>query len=697
MQMYKIAVDIGGTFTDVAISSDTGTIIAKSPTTPASLANGIVEAITLACEEIGISIQELFRDASHFVHGTTVGTNAIIERSGARVGLITTKGHEDTLSIGRVFSKRAGLTERQIIHLVQLDKPQPLLPRRRIRGVSERIDSGGDIVVGLNEAEVGAAARHFRNEDVEAVAISYLWSFVNPAHEVRTREILASEMPDTFVTISSDIAPVLGEYERTVTTVLNCYLGPLVKEYLTELQRRVDSLGYSRPVLIMQSGGGVVSAPNVQDRAVVTIDSGPVGGALGARYYGAALGENSLICTDVGGTSFDVGLIRDGNLQLETKPVVSQYVYVAPKILIKSIGAGGGSIAWRDELGYLHVGPHSAGSFPGPACYGRGGEQPTLTDADLVLGYINPEYFLGGRQELDRSQAERTLKGLAEAMDMDLTEVAAGIVDIANAQMADLLRQATIEQGYDPSEFVVVSFGGAGPVHAAFYASEAAAKYVLVPPEGSVFSALGMLSADVFHVLDVSRPMRTPLTQGDFEEVNGLFADITQQMLDTFSEEGYAAKDVELQREAFLRYPTQVHELAISVPMRPLGLQDEALLAERLNDNYALVYGKEAAFEAGFELLTLRLTGRADPGKPSLVRTPPQPASSNVSGPMSERKVFFNGAFVATDVYRGEFLTPGQTLVGPAVVERMGDTVVIPPDSRATVDELMCIRIERRT
>jgi N-methylhydantoinase A len=694
--MYKIAVDIGGTFTDAAVLAGKGVVIAKAPTTPRNPAEGVIDALRVAADELQITLAELLRNTTHFVHGTTIGTNTLIERTGATCGLITTKGHEDTLAMGRIFSKRAGLSEREIIHMSRLNKPLPLVHRQLVKGITERIDYAGAVVVPLQEDDILQAVDELLAAGVEAIAVCYLWSFVNPAHEIRTKEIIHERAPDIFVTISSEISPRLGEYERTVTTVLNCYLGPKVKQYLINLKDDAAHLGYQQPLLVMQSGGGVVPAETAMDMVVSTIDSGPAGGILGSRYFGDAIGADNLICTDVGGTSFDVGLVYKGGVQLENQPVVSQYVYNTPKILVKSIGAGGGSIAWRDSLGYLHVGPQSAGAQPGPACYGHGGVEPTLTDADLVLGFLNPDFFLGGRQKLRVDLAQKALEPLAAAMGMDVTELAWGIVQIANAQMADLVRRTTIEQGYDPRDFVVVAYGGAGPMHAVFYTADIGAQYLLIPHEASVFSAFGMLSADIVHTFDVSYPMRSPLPHHAFEQINGIFRALTDRLLAAFANEGYPPEKVVIRRYAFMRYQAQVHEIEVELPVRDYTIADEVLISRLFSERYAAIFGKGAGFEAaGYEILTFRVIGSVDPGKPQNALSAYATANSPIAALKGTRPVFFGDTFITTSIYAGDKLSAGHQIRGPAVIERMGDTIVIPPGYEAAVDRYGNIQVRQ--
>jgi N-methylhydantoinase A len=684
-------VDIGGTFTDCVLVQSNGEVaVGKSPTVHEEPEQGVLNALEAAALKAGTTLQELLPRLTQVVHGTTIGTNALIERAGARTGLITTKGHEDNLLIGRVYSKRAGLSEREITHVARLNKPQPIVPRQRIVGVAERVDFEGDIVAPLREDDVAQAADRLVAEGVEALAVCFLWSFRNPQHEQRAREIIAERHPGIPVTISSEISPILGEYERVVTTVLNAYLQPRISTYLGSLRARLSEGGYGHELMVIHSGGGITTVEEAARKAVWMIDSGPAGGTLGGRFFGEQIGHRNLICTDVGGTSFDVSLVYEGELQLESEPVIGQYVYRAPKILIKSIGAGGGSIVWLDDLGVMHVGPKSARSVPGPACYSRGGTEPTVTDADLILGYLNPDNFLGGEMRLDRGRAEAALAPIAERLGMSLLETAYGVFQITNAHMADLIRRMTIEQGHDPRDFAVVAYGGAGAVHAVGYSADIEAKALYVPSEASVFSAFGMLCADVVHTVQASHPMRTPLEPQGYEEINRVFGQLTGELLDTFDRQGIARDDVELRRFIHMRYQAQVHELPVEVPVRDLSAEDEQELAKAFLDRYTAIYGEGAAFAAaGHEFLTFGVEGRKESTKPSLARAAAS-SSSNGAGGSSTRAMYFGPEHgtVQGAVYDGAQLHPGDTFEGPAVVERFGDAVVVPPGSSARIDEL---------
>lgn len=695
---WRVAVDIGGTFTDCVLVDPTGEVtIGKSLSVRENPTDGVLDAVAAAATKIGLECNELLRRLALFVHGNTIGTNALIERNGARIGLLTTAGHEDNLLIGRVFSKRAGLSERQIIHTSHLNKPEPIVPRSRIRGVPERIDADGDVVITLDEQAVVDATQALVDDGIEALAISFLWSFANARHERRARDLIAQRWPQLAVTISSDVAPILGEYERTVTTALNSYLQPSVGAYLLALDRRLKEAGFNQKLMVIQSGGGVASMEHVARKAVLTIDSGPAGGVLGCRFLGERIGEPNLVCTDVGGTSFDVGLIHQGAITLETDPVIAQFVYRAPKIRVKSIGAGGGSIAWIDELGVMHVGPRSAGARPGPACYGRGGTLPTVTDADLVLGFLNPDNFLGGRMKLDADASHAAIATLAHKLNKSVLDTAYGIYEIINANMADLIRTMTIEQGHDPRDFAVVAYGGAGGLHAVGYSADIDAKAIYVPREATVFSAFGMLSADTMHTLESSRPTATPMSGADIGAINILLDQLTESVLATFSEEGIKRERVQIRRTVNMRYTSQVHELAIELPQRDLVAADEVEIVAQFTRRYSEIYGEEAVFAGGkHELLTFRVEGTSPlrtaadkQGVPS--RGAPGRALKGT------RKMYFGPAHGLIDgsVFDGDQLAAAEVHQGPAVVERYGDAIVVPPGYEFKVDPMANIVIRR--
>ncbi len=503
---YYCGVDIGGTFTDCVLVDETGTItLAKASSTPQDFSQGFLDAIEEAARQRGIDPEGVFGEIELLLHGTTVGTNVLVQMRGAKTGLITTRGHRDALVMMRSYGRSAGLPIEKLLHVSRHRKPDPIVPPQLIKEVSERVDWAGDVFLPLNEDEARAAVEELVAEEVDAIAISFLWGFVNPDHERRVKALVQELAPDVFVSCAHELIAKPGEYERTAAAAINCYVGPSTSTYVQRLDGATRERGYTHPLLIMQAAGGVVPANEVAEAPLFTIGSGPVGGVTGATFLADVLGHKNVIACDMGGTSFDVGLVHDGLPISSSETVINQYTFFMPRLLIESIGAGGGSIVWVDEQsGTIRVGPESAGADPGPACYGRGGERPTITDVNVLLGRYNPENFLGGRLALDREAAERAMASVAEALGMDVVEAAAGAARIVEYQMADLMRQMTVEQGLDPREFVVYAYGGAGAAHAAVFARELGCTEVVVPlgDLASTWSALGVMSSDVLHVYE---------------------------------------------------------------------------------------------------------------------------------------------------------------------------------------------------
>ena len=461
---YNLGVDIGGTFTDCVVVDEAGELtVGKALSTPDNFAQGVLDAVRNAAEHLGMTGEEdLLHTAKLFFHGCTVGDNTLLTRSGARTGLITTKGFADSIYMmrGRMTE---GLTEAETAHFFALTKPDPLVPRRLIGEVKERVDYKGAVVVELDLDEAAAVVDHLVAEGVTAVAVSLLWSIANDSHERALEELIKSRHPDLFVSLSSEVAPYLGEYERTITTVFNSYIGPTISSYLSNLSESLSAKGLHNAPLIMQAYGGVLDSDACVRRGVGLVESGPAAGVVGGQYFCDKIDEPNMLVTDMGGTTFKVGLVRDGRIEKNYSPVILRHAVLATKIWVESIGAGGGSIGWVDEeKGLLKIGPQGAGAKPGPASYGLGGTEPTVSDVDLVLGYLNPDYFLGGRMRLDREAAVRAIQEkVADPLGMSLTEAASGLYRITNAQMADLIRRATVERGHDPSELRAVR-GGRG-------------------------------------------------------------------------------------------------------------------------------------------------------------------------------------------------------------------------------------------
>lgn len=692
---YRIGVDIGGTFTDCVVAgSDGKRTAAKAPTTPGALEEGVLEAVRLAAAQLGLARSELLVATDLFVHGTTVATNALLTRTGARTGLITTKGHEDAIIIGNVHAKVAGLAERDLVRSSRLRKPDPIVPRDRIRGVTERIDRYGDVVVALQEQEAIEAIDSLLAAGVEAIAVSLLWSFANDRHERRIKALLEERANGIYTAFSHEVAPVLGEYERTATTAISAYVGPAAIGYLEHLEARLREEGLAHPLLVMQASGGLTSVAEAARRPIVTLDSGPTGGILGCQHLGRRYGEENVICTDVGGTSFDVGLVLRGEVLLEAEPVVAQYSLRLPKVLVHSIGSGGGSIAWIDEGGLLRVGPQSAGSRPGPACYGLGGDEATVTDADLVLGYLNPDAFLGGRMRLDRELAVRALARLGAELGMEVEEVALGIFRIINSQMADLIRKSTIEQGHDPRNCVLVAYGGAGPTHAAFYGHEIGARAILVPADSTVFSAAGMLTCDITHTAERSQLVDTPFSDEDLAAVSARFEELERQVREQFAREGAREDEIALTRTLGVRFRQQVTTLEVEAEPGPVTPSYGERVLERFFERYAQVYGPGALLAGGgCELELHRVVGRRAIQRVDFPES--EPAGDDASAARKgTRSVYFEpDGFVSTCIYDGARLAAGNVVEGPAVVERMGDSVVVPPGFRAVVDRFVTMHL----
>lgn len=692
--MFTVAIDIGGTLTDCVVLDEAGGVVAaKSFSTPDDPTRGVLDVLDLAARRHGLGLPEFVGQMRFFIHGTTITTNALLEGKGARVGLLTTRGHEDVIPIGRVNQKVAGLSERQMTRGARLDKPEPpIIDPLLIRGVSERLDRDGETVVAVNWGEVEEALDELLRLEIEALAICFLWSFLNPAHERAVRDHVRRRAPGLYVTLSSELAPVMGEYERAVTAVLSAYLGPAIGRYVERLEEGLKANGFGGPVLLLQAGGGLTTPRDACERPLVTLDSGPVGGILGARFFAQHYGERHVLCTDVGGTSFDVGLVRDGEILLDRTPVARQYTYLSPKVSVRTVGAGGGSIAWVDPLGILRVGPASAGAVPGPACYDRGGVQPTVTDANLLLGQLNPDFFLGGRKKLNPEKSREALHRLGAGLHMTEVEAACGIVTILDAQMSDLIRRSTIEQGVDPREFVLFSYGGAGPLHAAAYGRALGVKGIYILRHSAVFSAFGMLTAAHVHFAETSVPGALPWTRESFTRLQGALKALTGDLRRRFDGEGVPWNRVELRGRITARYRMQVHELEVPLETRHLDFAQGEELAAEFERRYGALYGEGTGYrEAGIEVVGLRLSGSHLPLRPNLF---PPGEDREAAGPLplkGSRPVCFgaSGDFIDTPVVDGENLLPGHRLSGPCVVERVADTILLPPGAAGEVDRFL--------
>ncbi|MFB9965942.1 hydantoinase/oxoprolinase family protein [Sinosporangium siamense] len=686
---FFVGTDVGGTFTDLVVLQDgRPPRLFKSPTTPRDRSEGVIAALALAAESYGMSLGAFCASIVYFAHGTTAATNALIERKGTPTALLTTRGFTDTMLIQRSMTSWVGLAN-ATGHYSRRRNPEPIVARDRIAGITERIDSSGAQVVALNEEEVRGVLRRLRTEGVRALAVSFLWSFVNGAHERQVERIAQEEWPEAYLTLSHRVAPVIGEYERSATTVVNSYLGPVIRDYVAGLERRLRSSGFAGDFSIMDSGGGVMRAEDAASRAASMLTSGPAGGVLASTALAKRLGHANVITSDMGGTSFDVGLIIDGQPLVELVSEVGDLHLALPRIKVTAIGAGGGSIAWVDEAGVLVVGPESAGSVPGPACYGRGGDRPTVTDADVVLGIIDPARFLGGKMPLDRSMAEKAIREhIADPLGLSVEEAAAGIRRVADNQMADLLRKVTVEQGHDPRDFTVYAYGGAGPTHAYAYTEAAGIATLVVPPTSTVHSAYGTVTADRYRAVQTTDVQRTPpgaadpAAHLDTVRIDTALGELARRCLADLDDD----PRTRLTRVAYLKFRRQSHELPLTLPDGDVTTDVLRDLIAEFRAAYERVYGAGTALlAAGVEIHTLRVEGRVT--VTDVEQGPhagsPDPAASL----LGERDVHFpETGRVPTPVYRGENLGPGAALTGPAILEFPGTTVVLGPGQALKVD-----------
>jgi N-methylhydantoinase A len=697
---FVVAVDSGGTFTDCMAVDGTGAIVrAKAPSTPPAYEHGVLDAIGEVARRLGLGRADLLGQTRIFAHGTTVATNILITRTGARIALVTTAGHEDAILIGRTVQKVAGLSEEEIIDVARLSKADPLVPRRRIFGIAERVDRTGNVVVPLRDDELDKVAQRLRADGVEAVAVSLLWSFLNPAHERMVRDRLvngADGSGESFVTASSDLAPVMREYERTATTVLNAYLTPGVNGYLARMHERLRREGHEGAVAVMHSAGGVSSVQEARQRGVTLLSSGPAGGMLGAAALAERLELDPVIATDVGGTSFDVGLIVDGEPAYAEAPVFAKYPVALPVIDVASIGAGGGSIAWIEpETGVLRVGPRSAGASPGPVCYRAGGTEPTVTDANVVLGAINPDYFLGGRVRLDRERAVDVVRRqIADPLGLSPEAAAAAIVDIVNAHMADLIRKVTVERGRDPAGFAMFAYGGAAGLHAGAYAHLLGCRHVVVPRVAAVFSAFGIGMSGVKRVAVLSDPARAPF---DLDRWRQRFAELHERLEGELRDERLPTEGLTVRHFVELQFHGQVHAVRVPVDDADLGASDGGeRVIERFTTLYEAKYGRGSAYrQAGVEATTFVVEGVA--GLPVPTPAPLPDEAADAEGARSGTRDLYLRArdgFEPVRAYDAEQLRPGNALEGPALVDAEDTTVLVPDGQRLWVDGFRNLRIE---
>jgi N-methylhydantoinase A len=676
----QIGVDIGGTFTDIVALDRAGRLaLTKVPSTPKDLLEGIGAAVSQVLGLAGARPA----DVERFIHGTTIATNAILEQKGAVTAILTTEGFEDVLELGRMKRSR--------MYDLTMDPEVPtfLAPRRRRVGIRERLDARGQVLVPLDEDAVRRAVQALRARAVQAIAVCYLFSFVNPAHERRTREIVAELAPEISVSLSSDVDPTFREYERLCVTAFDAYLGPVVKRYLAGLADTLRALGVPGVPLIMRSRGGIVSAALAAEQPVTLFLSGPAGGVIGAGFAAERSGVRDFVSLDMGGTSNDVAVVRDGTPLLASEGAIGPYPVRTPMVDVNTIGAGGGSVAWIDAAGGLRVGPRSAGADPGPACYGRGGDEATVTDASVVLGYLNPARFAGGTLTLDVAAAERAVAAIGRRLGVDPVAAAAGIHRVVNARIADQIRLVTIKRGYDPRQFSLVVLGGAGPVHGAALAAEMGMAEVLVPEAPGVLAAFGLLAAAIEH--HHARTLQARTDVADLAAVNRCLGELDAAGRGRMREEGVPADQVRVAYTADMRYVGQAYELEVPIAL-PITREGMPEILAAFHAVHERVYGY-ARTQQPVEFVNFRAVHTYPLPRP--VVTPAARATGSLADArLGERRAYF-GAFVPTAIYERARLPLGARLAGPAIVEQDDTTTVIPPGVTARVDDAGNLRLRR--
>lgn len=678
--LYRVGVDIGGTFTDLCLVGSEGVLaVGKALTTPDAPSEAVTQVVEETLAEAGVRVDEV----ELLVHGTTLVTNAIIERKGSRTALLATRGFRDAVEIGR--------ERRYELYDLQVELPKPLAPRHLRFDVPERILADGTVLEPLDTGHVERLARELSDAGVEAVAVSFLHSFTNPEHERQARAAIAQAAPELRVSLSSDVVPEIREFERTSTTLANVYVQSLVERYLQDLVERLERLGFRRQFMVMLSSGGIATVETASRYPVRLLESGPAAGALAAAAFGEESGERDLLSFDMGGTTAKLCLVEDGRPLVADEFEVDRVYRLkrgsglplrVPVIDMIEIGVGGGSIARVSALGTLAVGPDSAGSDPGPACYGLGGTEPTVTDADLLLGYLDPRYFLGGRMELDVDAARHAVETqIAGPLGLDVDEAAWGIHQIVNENMANAARVHAVERGRDPGSLPVFAFGGAGPVHAVGVADALGAPAVLAPYGAGVLSAAGFLAAPL--AFDFVRTRRAVLDGLDWGEAEGFFAEMEEEGARLLADSGVPGEQVSHRRIAEMRYVGQGHELRVEVPAEG-GTQP---LAAAFEARYRELYGHGGP-AVPVEVLSWRVVSSGP--KPTLSLTPPRRDATG-RAQKGEREAYFPGGRRVAPVYDRYALEPGFEAEGPAIVEERESTLVVPPGRSAEVTEELAV------
>ncbi|MBI4319658.1 MAG: hydantoinase/oxoprolinase family protein [Chloroflexi bacterium] len=667
---YRIGIDVGGTFTDFLVVNHDGSLdIHKTFSTPSDPSLGVFNGLGDLAARRGVSLDDFLGQVDAIVHATTISTNAVLTLTGRRVGLLTTKGIRDALEL------RRGRKER--IYDNKYPPATPLVPRYLRLPVDERVDYKGEVLKTVPEADVRAAAQTFAENDVDCVAICFLNSYANRSNEEEARRLVEQLMPGKYVTVSAEILPEIRFYERLCTAVLNSYVGPVLEDYLSRLLARLNEAQFGGMLLIMKANGGVMSAERAIKVAAGTVFSGPAAGAVAGASYAMSQEHGDCITVDMGGTSCDVALIKDGIPAIVRDGSINRYPLALPMVDIHTIGAGGGSIAWIDRGGLLHMGPRSATASPGPACYGFGGTEATCTDANLVLGYLNPEYFLGGRMKLDVAKAERAIEELvARPLGIDVDQAAAAMYHVINVNMAAAVKEVSLVRGYDPRDFALVVAGGAGPIHAAMIAAELEIPVIIVPRDSSIFTAAGLLMSDLKH--DYTRTCYTPLLQLDVRRWQQLYHEMEYEGFETLAVERISKDQIDVNYAADIRYIGQYHEVEVPVLADEIGGGDLAPIVERFHQRHDQIYGF-AMPEQEVEIVNVRLTCRGRTEKFAFEEQA-EIAESAEALLKGYRDIYLPSteSLVRAPLFDGNRMRHGQRIVGPAMIEQASTSVFVP-------------------
>jgi acetone carboxylase beta subunit len=697
-------IDVGGTFTDAFLVDHEGQFTtAKAPSTPRDVSKGFFRAVERAAEQMDLSVRDTLSGLRVLGYGATLALNTVLTRSGGRPGLIITRGFEQLLTMGRGKQSWTELDRPARIHPVTHRMLEPLIPTRRVRGVTERIDCLGQELIPLYEADVRQAVTELLQAGVDSIVICFLWAFLNESHEARAaelvRELVDGRDTDFPVIAAHEVSPVIRELPRANAAVFEAYVGGRVRRAFSSLEGELEANGFGGALQVMQSAGGLAQARNV--KVVETIQSGPVGGLVGGRYIGELYDLRNIITTDVGGTSFDLGLITNGKVAINREPTVGRFVLGVPIAEVMSIGAGGGTIAGLDPLtGRLSVGHESAGADPGPVCYGRGGGEPTVTDANLVLGYLSPTGFAGGHLELDAGAAHAAIRDkIAEPLGLSVEEAASGIRQIIDARMRESISGLVVSRGFDMSEYHLLAFGGGGPGHVAGYTDGVPLAGILMFPYSSVFSAFGAASADYEHHYSQSLNMVVP-PDAPADDVVGFGARITEvwaglreRAREQMEREGFDPAGLEYRHLAMLRYGRQLNDLIVTSPIERIeSIADWQRLIDAFEEQYSLTYARAARYpQAGYDIFEVGLVVRAPKIRPALPRFELGPGAPPPEAERPSRPVYFGGDWIEARIVSLDHLRPGNVVAGPGVVESSYTTVLVPPDRTIRMDEYRSI------